>query len=115
MTIFSTSFGLTIETSITCFYLFLFIVIMLPNIPFADTRNNFFRLLKLVFIPSSYSCVVSFPEILLADALTSMSKVFKDFGITVVVLYAYANRLHPVEYHDQAMILIALLASLPFW
>jgi hypothetical protein len=59
--------------------------------------------------------VISFPEILVADALTSVSKIMKDIGVTMVVFYAHVMQGEsPVMYHDHAMLLIAILASVPF-
>ena len=112
MTVFSTTLGLTIETGISIFYLLLTSVLCIPRIPFADSLNTVFRLLRLSFIPGS---TVTFPEVLIADALTSMSKVLKDFGVTLISVYCYVNGTSIVDYHNQSMILIALLASLPYW
>ena len=56
---------------------------------------------------------ISFPEIVFADALTSMSKVFKDVGVTLVALYAHLQTEPLVLYHEQGMLLVALLASVP--
>jgi hypothetical protein len=53
---------------------------------------------------------------LAADALCSLSKPFKDFGLTLVIFYSHIiqNGRDPVFYHNVGMILIALCASLPF-
>ena len=73
----------------------------------------FLQLLQLVFSPA-LNVAPSFPEVLLADALCSLSKVFKDIGITLVVMYSKVWQSPAVEAHDGAMVLVALLASLPF-
>lgn len=113
MTLFSRTFGLSIESGISTFYLLMFVFLILPinRIPGRENRLSFFRLFKSILFPSG---IVSFSEILLADALTSLSKVFKDFGISLYCLLAYYNKAYPIEFHDQAMILIAALASFPF-
>eukprot|EP01035_Chromulina_nebulosa_P037110 gene37110-50063_t len=87
------------------------------GLPFAsegnDTRNSFFRLVRLIFMPLSS---ITFPEVLLADAFTSISKVLKDFGVFLVKSYAEVSGIDDVKlFHESAMMLIALLASLPFW
>lgn len=75
-------------------------------------RAYFFRIMKQIFVPGA---VITFPEILVADALTSVSKIMKDVGVTIVVFYAHVMQGEsPVVYHDHAMLLIAVLASLPF-
>ena len=75
-------------------------------------RSYFFRIIKLIFFPGS---LISFPEVLVADALTSISKIMKDLGVTFVVFFAHVIRGEdPVLYHDHAMVIIAVLASLPF-
>ncbi len=76
-------------------------------------RAHFFRIMKQIFFPGS---VITFPEVLVADALCSMSKPLKDFGLTLLLFYAQTarNGENPVVYHDIGMILIACLASLPF-
>ena len=58
--------------------------------------------------------VVPFVEILLADALCSLSKIFKDIGTTIVVLYAFLTGTAVTDYHYHGMLLIAVLASFPF-
>lgn len=63
---------------------------------------------------SSTSAVVPFEEILLADALCSLSKIFKDIGTTIIVLYAFLTDTAVTDYHYHGMILIAILASFPF-
>jgi hypothetical protein len=112
MTIFSTSMGLTIETAVGMFYLLIGVILFIPRLPFAESMNHIWRLMRLCFLPGGS---VSFSEVLLADALTSMSKVFKDMGTTLVAVYCYMNSENILDYHNHAMILIALLASLPYW
>jgi len=111
MTIFSTSLGFTIETGVSVFYALLVLIVFLP-LPFAETRTGFLKLLKACFFPVGS---VSFSEVLLADAMTSVSKVLKDFGTSIVVVYAYYRAQDVVDLHNYAMIMIALLASLPYW
>ena len=58
---------------------------------------------------------ISFPEILVADALTSVSKVMKDLGVTLTVFVAHVlNGTSAVTYHNHAMLLITFLASVPY-
>jgi hypothetical protein len=76
-------------------------------------RSHFFRILKQIIFPGG---TISFPEILVADALCSLSKPFKDLGLTMVIFYSHViqNGRNPVFYHNTGMILIAIFASLPF-
>ena len=129
MTFFTSGLGWTIEHGITWFYIIAVLVYILPYIytisnPKAGTstsiyptfmeehKTTFNRLLRTVFFPGS---TITFPEVLLADAMTSVSKVLKDFGTTLVAVYAIITRKNVIDLHDSAMILVALLASLPFW
>lgn len=112
MTVFSTSLGLTIETAIGLFYLLVGAILCIPKMPFAESMNHIWRLLRLCFMPGA---TISFSEVLFADALTSLSKVFKDLGTTVVAIYCFSNSTNILDLHNHAMILIALLASLPYW
>jgi hypothetical protein len=112
MTVFSTTIGLTIEAGITIFYVLLLVMLSIPRLPFSEALNHIWRLLKLSFLPGN---TVTFPEVLIADALTSLSKVLKDLGVTAVAVYCYANGTSMLDLHDQSMILIAVLASLPYW
>jgi len=66
--------GLSLETGIALFYLLSFILAITPGVPGHDSRASFSKLFRSVIFPCS---PISFPEVLLADALTSMSKVFK--------------------------------------
>ncbi len=84
---------------------------LLP-IPGQEMRSAFYRLLKLVFFPS---VSISFPEVLLADALTSLSKVFRDLCITGLVIYCYIMNENIIAYHDLGIFSIALISSLPYW
>ena len=84
----------------------------LPRIPGHDIRSSFFRLVKLVFFPVNS---ITFSEVLLADAMTSMSKVLKDIGITIIALISQFSSTSIVDHHETGMVLVALLASLPFW
>jgi hypothetical protein len=59
-----------------------------------------------------YSVLLS--QVLLADALTSISKVLKDFGTYLVVMYAMSQGRNVIEFHDSAMVVVAMFASLPF-
>ena len=111
MTILSNMLGISVENSITIFYLIVFIISFLPGIPGNENRLAFYRLLKLCFIPSN---TISFAEVLLADALTSLSKIFKDIGVTIVVIYSKVCGVEVVNMHNNGMLLVALLASLPF-
>jgi len=111
MTTLSNMLGISVENSITIFYIILFIILLLPGIPGNENRIAFYRLMKLCFIPSN---TISFSEVLLADALTSLSKIFKDIGVTIVVIYSKICDIEVVNMHNNGMILVALLASLPF-
>lgn len=111
ITMFSNALGWTIELGMMLFYIFAVVSQFLPFVPGADNRNAFFRLSKAIFLPGG---TISFPEVILADALTSLSKVLKDFGTTVVAIYAHTSGKDILDYHDSSMILVALLASLPF-
>ena len=104
--------GMTVESGVTIFYLLLCVLLITPSIYGQEVRGSFFRLLRLVFFPSNS---ITFPEVLLADAMTSMSKIFKDLGVTFVAIYSQYYNGKIWEYHEIGMILIALLASLPFW
>ena len=104
--------GYRVEIGISVFYITVAMLALLPNLPGHENRTHFYRLLRVVFFPGSS---ISFPEVLLADALTSVSKVLKDLGVTLVALYAYSTNQSLVGLHDEAMIIIALLASLPYW
>ena len=74
MGIFTHALGLSVELGISIFYIMTIAFLLTPLAPGHENRSSFLRLLKIVFYPS---VSITFPEILLADALTSMSKVFK--------------------------------------
>jgi hypothetical protein len=112
MTVCSSGFGLPIETGVSVFYISLVLLLCIPKLPFSDSLHNVWRLLKLCFFPGS---TISFSEVLMTDALTSLSKVLKDLGTTAVAVYAFISSTNILEFHNQAMIIIALLASLPYW
>lgn len=99
-----------VELGITIFYILLFFSFLTPI--WGEIKLSLFRLLRTVIFPSS---VITFPEVILADALTSLSKVLKDFGTTIVVIYSYSQGSSPIDYHTQAMLFVAFLTSLPFW
>jgi hypothetical protein len=113
MTTLSSAFNLDVETGITLYYATLFLISVTPlPIPGADSRLPFYRLLKVVFFPAN---VVTFPEVLLADALTSLARIFKDFSVTLLVLYCYYMNENIIHYHDFGILGIACLSSLPYW
>ena len=112
MTLVCTLSGLSVEFGIGLFYMCLILSFYSPWIPHKENFESFGSLCHLVFFPSSS---ITFPEVLLADALTSLSKVFKDFGVTLVVVYARLTGTHILFAHDTGMIIVALLASLPYW
>ena len=114
ITLFSNVLGLTVEASVTIFYVLLILSqTMLPaTLPGQETKASFYRLLRIVFFPGS---TISFSEVLLADALCSLSKVFKDYGVTIIAIYANISGASVVDLHEEGMLLCALLASLPFW
>ena len=112
MTLFSNLLGMSIETGVFFFYCALAVILIAPRLPGSDIRGYFYRLLRLVFFPSS---TITFPEVLLADALTSMSKVLKDVGVTCVAVYAHYSHSPIGGHHEMGMVLVAALASLPFW
>ena len=105
-------FYASVEIAILVFYALTFIMFLLPNLPGQEGRTSFSRLLYQVFFPAHS---ISFAEVILADIFTSLSKVFKDVGTTAIVLYARARKTEVVEHHELGMLLIALLASLPFY
>lgn len=112
MTAVCTLAGFSVEFGIGMFYSVLSLSCFLPWIYGQENVESFGTLLKQVFFPSS---TISFPEVLLADALTSLSKVFKDFGVTCVVIYAQLTGTPILSTHDAGMLLVAILASLPYW
>ena len=105
-------FSFSLEMSLLSYYLLMLMIMMIPNLPGQDVRSSLFRLLYQVFFPHTS---VSFAEVVLADVLTSLSKVFKDIGFTIMMIYAKITDTNIIDHHESGMILIALLASLPFW
>lgn len=103
--------GMNVEYGVLTFYAFV-LLSFAPFSPGHESRMYFFRILKQICFPGPK---VTFPEIMVADALCSLSKTLKDIGITIMVLYAglYESG-SAIEYHNQAMILVAMLASIPF-
>jgi hypothetical protein len=112
ITALSNVIGLTTESGITLFYVSVLLPLFLPGVPGMDNRNTFFRLAKQCFVPGN---TITFPEILLADAFTSISKILKDFGVSIFSIYAYYTGTQIIQHHNNAMITVALLASLPFY
>jgi hypothetical protein len=107
-----TVLGFPIETSISMFYFLMLLLMMLPlPTAFAETRTSFWLLLRNCFIPGTS---IHFSEVLLADCLTSLSKVLKDMGISLFAVWAFMRTDSIVDYHNYAMVCIALLASLPY-
>ena len=102
---------LPVEVGMMVLYVLVSFLVLLP-LPGIDARNAFFRLTRSVLFPSNS---ISFPEVLLADALTSLSKIFKDFCITGLVLYCYVTNENIISYHNVGIVLIALLSSFPYW
>jgi len=112
MTLFSNMMGLSVELGVSLYYLLLILITMVPGMPGHDKAASFFRLFKQIILPHGS---VTFPEVLLADAMCSLSKIFKDIGVTMIAVYAQASGKDIVSLHDTGMILVAVLASLPFW
>jgi len=113
MTLFTNMMGLTVESGVAIFYLAVVLSqVLLPStMPGQETKASFLRLLRTIVFTGS---TISFPEVLLADALCSLSKVFKDFGVTIISVYASVSGRSVVDLHEEGMILCALLASIPF-
>jgi hypothetical protein len=105
-----TTYGITVSMAI--FYAVLFVLAVVPGVPWAEERRYWLRFMKQIILPVG---PIAFKEIMFADALCSMSKVFKDFGVTAVAIYAMYAETAVVDYHNSAMIFIAVLASIPFW
>ena len=114
--------GSTIELAITFFYGMLVIFIMTLAQPgfaglapaeahLVENRSTFFRLCRNVIWPGQ---TIAFAEIVFADALTSMSKVFKDAAITIIAVYSNVSQTPITDLHEEGMLLVAVLASVPF-
>lgn len=102
--------GIDVEYGVMAFYAFV-LLSFAPFFPGHESRMYFVRVMKQIIFPGSK---VTFPEIMMADALCSLSKLFKDLGITIVMLYSGVYGGSGVTYHNQAMIFVAILSSLPF-
>lgn len=111
VTLISNSLGWSVEVGVACFYLVLLLLHFVPGIPGVENRTHFYRILRTCFVPGS---TIAFTEILVADALCSLSKVLKDFGTSFLSMYAAFQHRSLVEFHDNGMILVAVLASIPF-
>lgn len=68
----SSAIGLPFASEVAIYYCALVVIYWIPGVPGLETRNSFFRLVRLVFFPGGS---ITFPEVLLADAFTSISKV----------------------------------------
>lgn len=101
-----------VAVSMATFYGTLLLLLVVPYVPWAEDRTFWFKFLKQIVMPVDK---IAFREIVFADALCSLSKVFKDFGVTIVAIYAMYQESSIVDFHDSAMIFIAFLASIPFW
>ena len=66
--------SLSIENGILILYGIFIILFAIPSLPGQETKNSFLKLVKQCFIPGT---VITFPEVLFADALCSLSKVMK--------------------------------------
>ena len=111
MTLICNILGYSIEIGIATFYVLVSSLYAFAKFPGDDSIAHFFQITKQIFVPPN---TIAFSEILVADAFTSLSKVFKDFGVTIVVIYSKFMGLSPVHSHDSGMLLVAILASLPF-
>jgi hypothetical protein len=103
--------GYRVEVSISVFYALAILLCMLPHVPGQESRTALFRLIRLMFSPGNS---ITFPEVVIADAFTSVSKVLKDFGISAFVVYCYFSGNSMISMHNEAMITVAALASLPY-
>lgn len=112
ITVLSNVLDYQIEYTMTIFYLFGVAAFFIPFIPYQDTKSSFFRLLRNCVFPVDK---IAFSEVLLADALTSLSKVFKDFGVTLISIFAVMTHQSVIKIHNEAMIVIAIMASAPFF
>jgi hypothetical protein len=112
MTICSSALGWGIEIGMFFFCILILLLHTIPSLPGSEYQSSFYRLLRIVIFPMT---TISFPEVLLADALCSLSKVLKDVGTTMITIWAFLRQEDVIVYHDMAMILVALFASLPFW
>jgi hypothetical protein len=102
----------SVEMALLSFYISTFTLLMIPSLPGQEGRAAFFRLMYQVLFPITS---VSFAEVVLADILTSLSKVLKDIGFTLVIIYSKVTKTDIIDHHESGMILIAVLASFPLW
>lgn len=115
MTIISNIMGLSVEVAISIYYASIIVLVLFSGFCCTtgkETKISFFKLIKLCIFPGNS---ISFAEVVFADALTSLSKVFKDFGVTLIAVYAEYSQVDIVSLHDIGMILVAVFASFPFW
>lgn len=106
-------FGLSIEFGVGLYYSLVFLVSSF-FVSFFPWRENYYyltRLMRSVFMPGSS---VSFAEILFADALTSLSKVLRDVGITLIAIYCSLVRTDIIKYHDFGIVLLTVFTAMPF-
>ena len=53
MTVLSNALGLNVELAILIFYSLVIVIFFLPGTPGIETKNSFFRLVKIIFQPQS--------------------------------------------------------------
>lgn len=104
-------FAISVEYALALFYLSCITFLMFPYCPGSENYNFILRLFRNSFVPGT---LISFPEILFADILTSLSKVMRDFGMTLIVLYTRVIGADMVAFHDFGILILALLSSIPF-
>jgi hypothetical protein len=112
MIILTVALALSPEIGMLCYYLLVTILAFIPSLAGHDGRISLMRLTKTVHFPGD---TIAFSEVLLADAFTSLSKVYKDIGVTAVACYADLQGVRLIDLHSYAIIIIAVLASLPYW
>jgi hypothetical protein len=122
----SETFGYSIEVSVLVFYTTTFFWLYYistisssgtptsPTTTGQSTSSLLASLLNLIHDTFSPGSHIAFSEVLFADALCSLSKVFKDIGVTVIAIYSRISGTPAVNAHNLGMILIAILASMPF-
>lgn len=101
---------LGLESGIFIFYTVVGIMLVTPYVPGSSDRYHILKITKQILFATN----VAFPEILLADIFCSLSKVFKDIGITYLAVYASFADESIASYHFSGMILLAIAATLPF-
>jgi hypothetical protein len=118
----TTLWGSTVEFAVALFYGAAIASLMALSVPgvvalfpadahVAENRSTFMLLCKNVVWPGQ---TVAFSEIVFADALTSLSKVFKDGAITIIAVYSSLTQTPITDLHEEGMLLVAVLASVPF-